>query len=191
MHLRELLSSVQGASERAAAREEKTTAPTLSFVAFRVGAREYAIDIDEAREIIKIQKISLVPNAPRWLRGVTNLRGEIIPIIEIGERFHPGSTAAPAAAEKGKSPSERLKDRSAVVSRVDQTVFALLVDEIKGTLRVPADRVSRRPELLKTLGNEFVQALIHRDAAPGATGEGLLLILNLDKISRLDTETRS
>ncbi|MBN8215455.1 MAG: purine-binding chemotaxis protein CheW [Spirochaetes bacterium] len=188
MHLRELLTSVQGQASRAAAREEKATVETLSFVAFRVGSREYAIDIDEAREIIKIQKISLVPNAPHWLRGVTNLRGEIIPIIEIGARFQPGAPAAPAA--DGKTPSQRLKDRSAVVSRVDQTVFALLVDEIKGTLRVPADHVSRRPELLKSIGNEFVQALIHREPAPGATGESLLLVLNLDKVSRLDRDTR-
>lgn len=181
MQLRQLLSQVQKAGPKEAQNRVTSTAgETLSFVTFRVASRDFAIDIDEAREIIKLQKISLVPGAPVWLRGVTNLRGEIIPVIDVGARFGQSAAGAP----DGKTPSERLKGRSAVVSRVEQTVFALLVDEIKGTLRVEASKVSRRPDLLASIGNEYVQALIHRDN-PGQA-ETLMLVLSLDKISRLD-----
>lgn len=185
MQLRQLLSQVHQAGPRQQERQAQSVGETLSFVTFRVASRDYAIDIDEAREIIKLQKISLVPGAPAWLRGVTNLRGEIIPVIDVGLRFG----TIPADAADGKTPSERLRGRSAVVSRVDTTVFALLVDEIKGTLRVDAAKVSRRPDLLASIGNEYVQALIHRDKE--GSSEGLMLVLSLDKVSRLDSAASS
>ena len=62
---------------------------STNLVTFRLGSGEYAIDIMQAKEIIKMEKITLIPNAPDFVEGVINLRGNIIPIIDLKKRLSP------------------------------------------------------------------------------------------------------
>ena len=176
MQLRDLLTSLQqtGATDRVEKVAEDRSVETLSLVTFRIGKREYAIDIDEASEIIRVGKVSIVPNSPPWVRGVCNLRGDLVPLVDLSLRFE--------SRETDRSVS-KLIGQTAIVARAEDTVFGLLIDEMKKTLTVPTDAVSASPSLVQSLGKNYVRGVVRREEA----GEGgLLLILNLVAISSHD-----
>lgn len=91
MQLKDLLSNLQKENQNLQDKSEEdnrvVAEESVSLITFRILGKEFAIDIDQAKEIIKINKVTLVPNSANFVKGVTNLRGEIIPIIDIRERF--------------------------------------------------------------------------------------------------------
>lgn len=106
------------------ARPETKIVPTKQLVTFELDKEEYASIITDLREIIKIPEITPIPGAPEFIRGILNLRGQIVMVIDLEKRFH----------LKREYPAE---PKHIIITEVEDSVFGITVDEVTGVLRVP------------------------------------------------------
>jgi purine-binding chemotaxis protein CheW len=137
----------------------------LQLVGFRVGGEEYGLDILRVQEIIRLQQLTRVPNAPNSIEGVMNLRGKIIPVIALRKRF-------------GLEPVSADKQTRIVVLEIRGIVLGFIVDSVSEVLRIPADTVEPAPLLGKTI-QDYVCGV-------GKLNERLLILLDVDRLIRGD-----
>ncbi len=143
--------------------ERKDTKEMLQLVSFKLGDEEFGVDILQVQEIIRMQNITRVPNAPHFVEGVINLRGKVIPIIDLRKRFDLGHHEAD-------------KNTRIVVVKIDDIVVGLIVDEVSEVLRIPADTVEPPPPIIAGIESDYIKGV-------GKLDEGrLLILLDLNKI---------
>ncbi len=130
------------------------------LVSFQLGPEEYAIDILGVQEIIRLVEITHVPNAPHYVDGVVNLRGKIIPIINLRNRF-------------GLSSTEPTKDTRIIVVEVARLILGFIVDSVEEVLRLPEDLIEPPLSTGRGGADEF-----HRGV--GRVNGRLLILLDLD-----------
>ncbi len=130
------------------------------LVSFQLGPEEYAIDILGVQEIIRLVEITHVPNAPHYVDGVVNLRGKIIPIINLRNRF-------------GLSSTEPTKDTRIIVVEVARLILGFMVDSVEEVLRLPEDLIEPPLSTGRGGADEF-----HRGV--GRVDGRLLILLDLD-----------
>ncbi|NSX55484.1 chemotaxis protein CheW [Parasulfitobacter algicola] len=118
----------------------------VELLSFRISEQEYSLDIMSVREIRSWTKATPLPHSPSYVRGVINLRGTVLPIIDLSARL---------GLEKSEQ-SER--DVIIVVHMFDQTV-GLLVDAVIDILAVPHNEMQQPPEIGTDTGPAFVNAL--------------------------------
>ena len=139
------------------------TGPVVQLVVFRVGPEEYGLDIHRIKEVINPIRITSVPRAPSFVEGVVELRGTIVPIIDLRKRFE--VPAAPLG-RKGKYLIVGMKGR----------VVGLVVDAVVETVRVPVSEIRSPPELFAdALAAAFFEGVCYMKGR-------ILFILNLDRI---------
>ncbi len=141
----------------------------LQLASFKLGGDKYAIDIMCIKEITKLQSIKRVPKAPPFIEGVINLRGTIIPILDLRKRFD-----VPAITESKKN-------RIFIVTILKKLV-GLLVDEATEVIRISPKEVKRTPEFAKTKDSQFFKGVFDKN------GE-LIFIIDLDRILTLEERT--
>lgn len=112
-------------------REEGEEA-VLQLVSFRLGKEEFAIDILGVQEIIRLVEITQVPKAPHYVEGVVNLRGKVIPIINLRSKF-------------GLSLVDPTKDTRIIVVEVEHSILGFVVDSVEEVLRLPAAFIEPSP----------------------------------------------
>lgn len=115
--------------EAAGARDE-----LVQLCAFRVGGEEYAIDIMRIREIVPPQKVTPVPRAPEFIEGVVNLRGAIVPVVDLRKRF--GLPATPPG-----------RTTKLVIALVARRLVGLLVDRVAEVVRLPRSELKPAPSM--------------------------------------------
>ncbi len=120
----------------------------IELLSFLLGGEEYAVMVDDVREVLKIRDRTLVPNAPDYILGVTSLRGTMLPIIDLCKRL-----GLPTGESSEKS-------RIVVVSVADESV-GLLVDRVTGVFRVMPDEIKPPPENIEQ-GGEFLRGIVRR-----------------------------
>ena len=130
------------------------------LVSFQLGPEEYAIDILGVQEIIRLVEITHVPNAPHYVDGVVNLRGKVIPIINLRNRL-------------GLSSTEPTKDTRIIVVEVARLILGFIVDSVEEVLRLPEDLIEPPPSTGRGGADEF-----HRGV--GRVNGRLLILLDLD-----------
>ncbi len=118
----------------------------LEFVAFRVGSQEYCIDIMGVREIRGWTQATPLPHAPAYVRGVINLRGAVLPIVDLAMRFGLGLT----------EPTPR---SVIIVVQVQQQVIGLLVDAVSDILTVSKVAMQPTPDIASDLAKTFVKGV--------------------------------
>lgn len=138
------------------------------FVTCRVGGEEFAVDILSVQEIIRMVEITRVPKAPAFVEGVINLRGRIIPVLDLRRRL-------------GIADAERTAQSRIVVVTVRGRVVGLVVDSVSEVLRIPRSAIEPTPSLGTTAGAEFIQGV-------GRLDERLLTLLDLKRLL-LNSET--
>lgn len=137
---------------------------TLDIIAFRLHAQEFCVKTTTIREIRGWAPSTPIPHAPPEVVGVMNLRGSIIPIIDLAYKLGMRSTEA--------------DQRSAiVVAEVHNMVIGLLVDRVSDILTVPCSQIQPIPEAAASLSNSFSEGII-------AHGESMICFLNLSKMFR-------
>jgi purine-binding chemotaxis protein CheW len=146
------------------------TASLLQLVTFRVAEEEYGVDILSVQEIIRHTGITKVPSAPPSVEGILNLRGKVIPIIDMRKRF-----GLPA---KEPDPQTRI-----VVFALESGVIGCLVDSVSEVLRLPASMVEPAPSAVSGVDSRFIRGV----GRLGDERNGRLLIL-LDSGQMLTTE---
>jgi purine-binding chemotaxis protein CheW len=127
-----------------------------------LGDQIYAIAIKYVREIIGIQNVTEVPNIKKFIKGIINLRGIIIPVVAVRLRF--------------KMPEIEYDDRTCiVVIQVDNIEIGLIVDEVIEVLNIPEDKISPSPTTNKGTQSQYIKGI-------GKVGKQIKIVLNVYKL---------
>jgi purine-binding chemotaxis protein CheW len=141
------------------------------LVVFDLANEQYGVDIAAVEGIIKLQTITAVPRAPQWVEGVTNLRGKVLPVIDLRKRF-------------GLPPGEASRDMRIVVVEIpalaDGTgagaaTVGIVVDAVSEVLRVNPDTVEPPSPIVTTADSAFIRGI-------AKVGERLVILLDLGKV---------
>ena len=141
----------------------------LQLVTFSTGDEEFGVDILRVQEIIRTMAITKVPKAPEFVEGVINLRGKVIPIIDLRRRF-------------GLQPKTHDKHTRIIVIEINTMIVGFVVDSVSEVLRIPASTVEPPPPVVAGLESEYISGV-------GKLEDRLLILLDLDRLlSRADIE---
>ena len=136
---------------------------TIQVVSFKLGSEEYGVEIAQVQEINRMVAITRVPRAPQFMEGVINLRGQLIPIIDLRTRF-----AMPRA--------EHTKNTRIIVTEVGSKRIGIVVDSVSEVLRVARDQIEDATEIISGVDTEYVRGV-------GKVEDRLIIILDLAAIS--------
>ncbi len=125
-------------------------APAAQYLRFTLGDEAYALDIRRVREIVQLVPMTTVPLMPAFVRGVINLRGAVVPVIDLQARF------GRAAARLGKKSCIVVFDAS---SDGERSELGLLVDAVSEVVDIPADAIEPPPSFGATVRREFIRAM--------------------------------
>jgi purine-binding chemotaxis protein CheW len=146
--------------QRKSAFEEKSK--VIQLIVFNLGDEEYGANINQVREIIRTGNITPIPDSPDFIKGVSNVRGEIPVIIDLKERFF-----LPIRKDGG--------NKHIVMTERDKSVFGLLVDEVTEVLRIPQTDIKPAPEIVTRIDREYVNGVITLE-------NRLIILLDLHKV---------
>jgi len=144
---------------QAAAASVPAPVGTLHLITFRLDAEEFGLPVETVREVIRVGDITRVPQAPPHIRGVTNLRGRILPVVEIRTRV-------------GLAPLVPRSTARIIVTDVRGRVLGLLVDSVAQVQKLPADRLVAPPDEVKSAHTTYLTGVVHMD-------ERLIILLDL------------
>ena len=134
----------------------------LQLVTFKLGGQKYGVPILKVQEINNMKEITTIPNAPPFLKGAINLRGKVIPVINLGTKFDL-DTATDDELSK------------IVIMDIRGVIMGVIVDAVSDVLRIPADVVEPPPPVSSSISSEFISGIAKLD-------EGLVILLNMDKL---------
>lgn len=134
----------------------------LQLVTFDVAGEEFAVDILAVREINRMMSLTRVPNSPAEVEGVINLRGKIIPVIDLRRRF-------------GMDQTQHSQDSRIVVVEVMERVVGFIVDRVHEVLRIEKSIVEPAPEMVCSIDSDFI-------AGVGKLEDRLVILLDVVKL---------
>ena len=122
------------------------TEEVFQLVSFNIGQEEFGLDIQRIQEINRMVDITRVPNSPVFVSGVINLRGKVIPIIDLRKRF-------------GFPPKENDKNTRIIVVELGETVVGFIVDAVQEVIRIPKSITEPPPLIVAGIGSEYITAV--------------------------------
>lgn len=132
------------------------------YLTFSLGEEEFGINIRNVTEIIGIQKITVMPDVSEFIKGVINLRGRVIPVIDMRLRF--------------ELPERDYDERTCiVVVNVNDTSVGLIVDTVAEVMDIESSQIDSPPQIAAGSSREFIEGL-------GRVGEEVKILLNINKI---------
>ena len=134
----------------------------LQLVTFHIGEEEFGVEILKVQEIIRMMGITRVPKAPEFVEGVINLRGKVIPIIDLRKRF-------------GMATQDHDKHTRIIVIEINNVVVGFVVDSVSEVLRIPANTVEPPPSIISGIESEYISGV-------GKLADRLLILLDLDRL---------
>lgn len=136
------------------------------FLVFTLGDEEYGIDILKVQEIRGYDQVTRIANTPEFIKGVTNLRGVIVPIIDLRVKF--------------SQPDVEYNDNTVViVLNLEHRVVGIVVDGVSDVLSLTQDQIRPAPEFAVTMSTEYLTGL-------GALGERMLILVDIEKLLSSD-----
>jgi len=147
---------------QSSATEAPRPSPELHLVTFALDREEFGIPIEQVREVIRVGEITRVPQARLHVRGVTNLRGRVLAVVEIRTRM-----GLPAAEI---TPRSRV-----VVVGVHDRILGILVDGVSQVVKVPAETVAPAPEEVLSPGTDYITGVARWNSR-------LIMLLDLEKV---------
>ena len=136
------------------------------FLSFLLNGEEYCIEILRIKEIIAMTPLAVIPQTPLFIKGVLNLRGQIIPVIDLRLKFQM---------------SEReYTDRTGIIIveliiENDKTFMGIVVDTIREVVSIPAEKINKTPYINARVKSEFIQGMAE-------LGDGIKIILDINKV---------
>ena len=144
---------------------EKTD-KTDQYLTFTLGEEDFALDIQKVREVLDYTTITKVPGMPDFLRGVINLRGNVVPVIDLRYKLGMGNV-------------KQTVDTCIVIVEImldnEMTHMGALADSVKEVIDIYTNQISPPPKLGIKINNEFIRGMGKRD-------EKFLIILDIDKV---------
>ncbi len=142
------------------------SATTVQLVTFQLGGETYGIDIMDVEGIVQVEEVRPSPHAPEYVEGIFNLRGEIIPVINLRKRFNLRSVDL--------SEDDKLLSGFVIVN-VQDTHLAIMIDRVQRVVTVPQETVQKPPQMMSGIGNEYIRGVVPQESA-------YLIILNVNRI---------
>jgi purine-binding chemotaxis protein CheW len=146
---------------RAGTVRRKQAEDETQIVVFRLGGEEYGIEIGQVREIIRKREITPMPRQPAYVEGVINVRGTIIPVVNLKKRF-------------GLSGDVTSQPHTIIVDSVSGVV-GLLVEEVREVIRVSGDHIHPPPTVTNNMDSECLRGICR-------VGDRLLIYLDVEKV---------
>lgn len=143
--------------------KEQDSMGEVQLVAFVLENEEFAVDIKQVSEVLKITKITPLPRSIDFIEGVINLRGEIIPVIDLCKKF--GLERNDRRGESGRI----------IIVEIGDDEVGLIVDAVTEVIRLPKNSIQLPPTDVAGTRNDLIQGI-------GKMDERLIIILNLEKI---------
>jgi purine-binding chemotaxis protein CheW len=140
----------------------------LQCVVFELETESYGVDITSVESIIKMQEITRLPHAPSFMEGITNLRGAIVPVLDLRKRF-------------GMPVQEPTRETRIVIANMGGNKVGLVVDAVSQVIRIPEDAIEPPPQMSVTINSSFIKSVAKLE-------EELIILLDLDRV--LNTEER-
>ncbi len=142
----------------------------LQIVTFRVGNEDFSVPILKVQEIIRMSEITKVPRSPEFVEGVINLRGKVIPVIDLRKRF-------------GLDTVERNNDTRTIVVDCGGKVVGLIVDSVSEVLRLSKNTVEAPPDIVGGVDSDYVSGV-------GKLDDRLVILLDIDKVLNINEQTQ-
>ena len=144
----------------------------MQLVVFELGDESYGVDISRVQDINRMQEITEIPHAPESVVGVINLRGRVIPVIDLRKRF-------------GLPEAVHTKDTRIVVVHLEGNLIGVIVDAVSQVLRIPTDIVEPPSPVLAGVDSKYLRGIAKLD-------DRLVILLDLDFVlSRREQEAIS
>lgn len=138
----------------------------FQLVTFHLGEELYGVNIMDVKEIVRLQNVRVIPNAPYYVEGIINLRGEIIPIIDLHKRFKIQTV----------NKSEDIEmEGGFIILNIDGSKIGIIIDKVERVVSVRSENVKEPPQMLSTIGNEYIEGVIREET-------GYLIMLNTRKL---------
>jgi purine-binding chemotaxis protein CheW len=151
--------------------ERRAVEATEHLATFFLAGEEYGVDVRLVQEIIRLSEITQVPRAPEFIRGVINLRGRIIPVIDLKRKLGLGAV-------------ELSRQSRIVVANMDERAIGLLVDGASQVLRVPVSCIEQPPEEIGESNASYIRGVAKLEAR-------LIILVDLRKALALELGERS
>lgn len=130
------------------------------FLTFRIRGEDYGIEIRYVTEIIGIQKITEVPDVPEFVKGVINLRGKVIPVMDVRIRF--------------KLEEREYDDRTCIiVVNINETTVGFIVDRVSEVTNIPEDQIEPPPQISKGGSSRYIKGM-------GKVGDEVKILLDVN-----------
>nr|MCR4790079.1 chemotaxis protein CheW [Treponemataceae bacterium] len=140
----------------------------FQLVTFELGSELYGVNIMDVKEIVKIQDVRQIPNAPYYVEGIFNLRGEIIPIISLHKRFH--------IENKNAGDDEDMEfEGGFIILNIDGNKIGVIIDRVARVITVNSKDVNPPPQMISGIGSEYIQGVVRQE-------DGYLVILDTRKL---------
>jgi purine-binding chemotaxis protein CheW len=133
------------------------------LVTFQLGEELYGINIMDVKEIVRVQDIRSIPNAPTYVEGIFNLRSEIIPIVNLHKRFH---LKRMTASEEDELLS------GFIILDIDGMKLGVIIDRVSRVVTIEREDIQPPPQMLSGIGAEYIKGVVRQE-------HGYLIILNI------------
>jgi len=148
----------------------------LQMVGFKVDREFFGVPIEKVKEIVRVPEITHVPDAPEFVEGVINLRGKIVPVVDMRKRL-------------GAKTNEPSRTSRVLILEMDTGVVGLIVDSASEILKISDEAIEPPPELVSSIGGDYITGV-------GKLNDKLIVMLDLkrlmsaEEIKRLDAARR-
>ncbi len=139
---------------------------TNQYLTFKLGDEVFALDISKVREVLDFTAVTRVPQTPEFMRGVINLRGNVVPVMDMRLKF-------------GMSATERTVNTCIIITEIaldgEETIIGAMADSVREVLDIAADQVEPPPRLGAKINTDFLRGM-------GKHDDQFIMILEADKI---------
>ncbi|KAB2951832.1 chemotaxis protein CheW [Heliorestis acidaminivorans] len=134
----------------------------IQLVVFKLGSEEYGVPITQVQEINRLMTPTKIPQSPPFVEGIINLRGKIIPVIDLKKRFN-----LPLV--------DHTANTRIIVINIGENTVGVVVDAVTEVLRLPMSSLEPPPPMISSISVDYLKGV-------GKVGDRLLILLDLDKI---------
>ena len=150
------------------ATKDTATKELRQLIRFTVGKEEYGMDLLRVKEVIRVRQITWLPKAPSFVKGIINLRGEVIPIVDLREKF-------------GLASAAETEQTRVIVVEVGGRPIGMTVDAASQVVRIPTDQIDPPPPVLGGFSQAYITGV-------GRLDDELVILLNAEAIFSADEQ---
>ena len=143
---------------------------TTQYLTFKLGEEVFALDIAKVREVLDFTSVTKVPRTPEFMRGVINLRGNVVPVVDMRLKF-------------GMTKTEKTVNTCIIIVEIsldgDTTILGALADSVQEVIDLEPDKIEPAPKIGTRLRTDFIKGM-------GKRNDQFIIILDIDKVFSVD-----